>query len=115
MKASNMNNTDTKSWTFVCSAEDVDIEDLIEVSVNGVAYAIYRSPEDEFFATAAHCTHEDVSLADGLVQDYIIECPAHNARFDYRTGEVKSAPACIALKTYPIRRENDRILIGLER
>lgn len=108
-----MNKFDNTIWVDVCAAEDVDLEDLIEVSHDGSKYAIYRSPLDEFFATAGLCTHEEVSLADGLVQDYIIECPAHNARFDYRTGDVKSAPACVALKTFPVKRDGDRILLGL--
>ena len=100
-------------WIDVCAADDIDIEDLIEVEHGEESYAIYRSPDDEFFATAANCTDEQVSLADGLVLDYIIECPMHNGRFDYRTGEVKGAPACVALKTYPVRREGDRVLLGL--
>ena len=42
-------------------------------------------------------------LADGLVMDNIIECPKHNGRFDYRTGEAKGAPVCVNLRTYPSR------------
>lgn len=106
--------TQTKTWIDVCAAEDVEIEDLIEVSHDGNTYAIYRSPDDTFHATDGHCTHEKVSLADGLVMDYVIECPMHNARFDYRTGEVKSAPACVNLKTFEVKREGDRILLALD-
>lgn len=46
-------------------------------------YAVFRSAEDEFFATAGLCTHEKIHLADGLVMDHVIECPKHNGRFDY--------------------------------
>lgn len=102
------------NWIDACDAEDIDLEDLIDFEHKGKLYAIYRSPDDEFFATAGHCTHEHVSLADGLVLDYVIECPMHNGRFDYRTGEVKSAPACVALKTYPVKREANRIFIGID-
>ena len=39
------------------------------------------------------CVHARAPLlADGLVMDHIIECPKHNGRFDYRTGEGKGAP-----------------------
>ncbi len=100
-------------WIDICAADDVEMEDLIEVTHDGQSYAIYRSPEDAFYATAAHCTHEYVSLADGLVMDHIIECPMHNGRFDYRTGEAKGAPVCVNLKTYPVQRQGDRILLGL--
>lgn len=42
-----------------------------------------------------------------------IECPKHNGRFDYRSGEVKRRPACIALRTYPVRIEGDRVFIAI--
>ena len=44
-------------------------------------------------------------LADGLVMDDIIECPKHNGRFNYKTGEAKGAPVCVNLKTYPVKVE----------
>jgi 3-phenylpropionate/trans-cinnamate dioxygenase ferredoxin subunit len=60
------------------------------------------------------CTHEQAHLADGLVMDDIIECPLHNGRFDYRTGEAMGAPVCVDLKTYLVRVENGRVLIDLD-
>ena len=30
---------------------------------------------------------------------------------DYRTGEAKGAPACVNLKTYPVKVENGRVMI----
>ncbi|MBV7397143.1 MocE family 2Fe-2S type ferredoxin [Mameliella sediminis] len=105
--------TTVDTWIDACAVDDIETEDLIGFSHDGKLYAIYRSPDDQFYATDGHCSHEKVSLADGLVMDHIIECPMHNARFDYRTGEVKSAPACVNLRTYPVRREGDRILIAV--
>lgn len=59
-------------------------------------FAIYRSPEDEYFATDGLCTHEKVHLADGLVIDDIIECRKHNGRFCYKTDEAVSGFSKIA-------------------
>jgi 3-phenylpropionate/trans-cinnamate dioxygenase ferredoxin component len=59
------------------------------------------------------CTHERAHLADGLVLDNLIECPKHNGRFDYRTGEAKRAPACIDLRTYPVKVEDGKVLIDI--
>ncbi len=78
---------------------------------DGRTFAIYRSPDDEYFATDGLCTHEHIHLADGLVMDEIIECPKHNGRFNYKTGEAKGAPVCVNLRTYPVRVEAGKVLI----
>jgi 3-phenylpropionate/trans-cinnamate dioxygenase ferredoxin subunit len=100
-------------WVEACKSGDVAAEDVIRFDYAGAAYAIYRSPESEFFATDGLCTHERVHLADGLVIDHIIECPKHNGRFDYRTGSAKGAPVCVDLKTYKVKVEGDRVLIEI--
>ena len=76
-------------------------------------FAIYRSPDDRYFATDGLCTHEQIHLADGLVMDNIIECPKHNGRFDYRTGAAKGAPVCVNLKTYPVKIEAGTVMIDI--
>ena len=101
------------NWVEACSVGDIDEEDLIGFKHNGRDYAIYRSPDDEYFATEGHCTHEQVLLDGGLVMDYIVECPKHNGRFDYRTGQAKGAPVCVNLKTYPVNVEGGKVLIQL--
>jgi 3-phenylpropionate/trans-cinnamate dioxygenase ferredoxin subunit len=101
-------------WTVVCSIDDIDEEDVIRFDHDGRTFAIYRSPEDTFFATDGLCTHEKVHLAGGLVMGDIIECPKHNGRFNYKTGEAKGAPVCVNLKTYPVRIEGDKIMIEIE-
>jgi 3-phenylpropionate/trans-cinnamate dioxygenase ferredoxin component len=100
-------------WMKVCDADDVEEEDVIGVEIGGHHYAIYRSPEDNFFATDGNCTHEHVLLADGLVMGHIIECPKHNGRYDYRTGQGKGAPICVNLRTYPTKVEGGVVLIEL--
>ncbi|MFZ2099627.1 MAG: MocE family 2Fe-2S type ferredoxin [Oricola sp.] len=100
-------------WIEACTAGDIEEEDLIRFDHDGKTYAIYRSANDEYFATDGLCTHEKVHLGDGLVMDYIIECPKHNGRFDYRTGEAKGAPVCVDLATYPVKVEDGSIFIGI--
>lgn len=98
-------------WIEVCSVGDIEEEDVMRFDHQGQTFAVYRSPDDQFYATDGLCTHEKVHLADGLVLDHIIECPKHNGRFDYRNGVAKGAPACINLKTYPVRVEAGKVLI----
>lgn len=98
-------------WIEACGAGDVDEEDVIRFDHEGRVFAIYRSPDDRYFATDGLCTHEGISLADGLVMDEIIECPKHNGRFNYKTGEAKGAPVCVNLRTYPVKVEAGAVFI----
>jgi 3-phenylpropionate/trans-cinnamate dioxygenase ferredoxin subunit len=99
------------TWIDACAEDAIDEEDVIRFDHGGQTFAIFRSPDDRYFATDGLCTHEQVHLADGLVMGSIIECPKHNGRFDYKTGEAKGAPVCVNLKTYPVKVENGRVFI----
>jgi len=101
------------NWVEVCATDDIDEEDVIRFDHGGKTFAVYRSPDDRFFATDGLCTHEKIHLADGLVMDDIIECPKHNGRFSYMTGEAKGAPVCVDLKTYPVKVEDGSVFISL--
>jgi 3-phenylpropionate/trans-cinnamate dioxygenase ferredoxin subunit len=98
-------------WIDACATDDIEAEDVIRFDHAGKTYAIYRSPDDAYFATDGLCTHEKVHLAGGLVMDDIVECPKHNGRFNYKTGEARGAPVCVNLKTYPVRLDGGRVLI----
>lgn len=105
--------TATTGWIEACEADDIEQEDVVRFDHGGRTFAIYRSPENAYYATDGLCTHQAVHLADGLVMDHVIECPKHNGRFDYTTGKAKGAPVCVDLKTYPVRVENGRVLVDL--
>lgn len=100
-------------WIEACAVGDIDQEDVIRFDHGERTFAIYRSPNDDYFATDGLCTHEKVHLSDGLVMKDIIECPKHNGRFNYRTGQAKGAPACVDLKTYPIKVDAGRIFVRI--
>jgi 3-phenylpropionate/trans-cinnamate dioxygenase ferredoxin component len=102
------------NWIEACAADAIDEEDVIGFDHGGKTYAIYRSLDDDYFATDGLCTHEQVHLKDGLVMDNIIECPKHNGRFDYRTGEAKGAPVCVDLRTYPVKVEAGKVFIDID-
>lgn len=83
---------------------------VVRVEVDGVAIAVARC-DGEVFACQDTCTHEDASLSDGDVFDGIIECPLHGARFDLRTGAVKSLPAVRPIAVYDVKVEGDEIFV----
>lgn len=102
-----------KDWIKACGADDIDEEDVIRFDHAGHTYALYRSPDDEYFCTDGLCTHEKVHLTDGLVMDHVIECPKHYGQFDYRTGEAMRAPVCVNLATYPVKVEDGQVFVQL--
>jgi 3-phenylpropionate/trans-cinnamate dioxygenase ferredoxin component len=100
-------------WVEACAAGAIAEEDVMRFDHGGRTFAVYRSPDDKYYATDGLCTHEKIHLADGLVMDNIIECPKHNGRFDYRTGAAKGAPVCVNLKTYPVKVETGKVMIDV--
>ena len=102
------------NWVKACKKEDIELEDLIRFDYENKTYAIYCSPDENYFCTDGLCTHEDVHLEDGLVMDDVIECPMHNGQFNYKTGKAVRSPACDDLKTYELKVIEDDIYIDID-
>ena len=104
--------TEKLNWVVVGAIGDIPEDGVIGFDFGVDSYAVYRT-KSGYYATEAFCTHEMVPLADGFVSGDVIECQMHQGRFDIRTGEALSPPVTVALKTFPVRIDGDRILIGL--
>jgi len=76
-----------------------------EIAVFNVAGA-YHAMDDV-------CTHDGGPLAEGVIEEHVIECPRHGARFDIRTGAVLGMPATQPITTYPVRIAGDEIQVDL--
>lgn len=59
------------------------------------------------------CTHEEASLSTGVLKGEFVKCPLHNSRFNVCTGKAMEEPAEADLRTYPVREESERVLVGL--
>ena len=99
-------------WARAVSTADLGEDDVIEVVVDGLSLAVYRS-DAGFFATDSTCTHEYARLCDGFVFDNMIECPKHQGRFDLRSVKAKGAPAHLPVRTYPGRVVGTELEVGL--
>ncbi|HWK20154.1 MAG TPA: non-heme iron oxygenase ferredoxin subunit [Microbacteriaceae bacterium] len=65
----------------------------------------------EYFALDNTCTHEEASLAEGWIEDGIIECPLHASGFCVRDGAVQNLPASRDVAVHAVRVEGDDILV----
>ena len=96
-----------------CSVSDLPEEGAISVVLDGKPIDIARS-NGEIFAIADICSHADVALSEGDVEDCAIECWLHGSRFDLRTGKPTGLPATKAVATYSVTVEGDDVLVKLE-
>jgi 3-phenylpropionate/trans-cinnamate dioxygenase ferredoxin subunit len=96
-----------------CSLSDVPEEGAIRVDLDGKPICIARS-QGEVFAVSDICSHADVSLSEGDVEDGTVECWLHGSRFDLRTGRPTGLPATKPVATYPVTVEGDDVLVKLE-
>jgi len=89
---------------------EVEGQTLLLANVGGTYYAVSRK-----------CTHMGENLCNGSLDGRTVTCPLHGARFDVTTGQaVGKAKLWLIptmpknLQSYPVKVEDQRILIGLE-
>jgi len=97
-----------------CSLSDLPEDGALRVELDGKPICIARSG-GEVFAISDICSHADVSLSEGDVEDGQIECWLHGSKFDLRTGAPTGLPAIKPVATYPVTVEGDDVLVKLER
>ena len=60
------------------------------------------------------CSHEEEYLSEGeLVDGCCVECPAHGAQFDLRTGAARCLPATEPVATYAVQIVGDDIQVAV--
>jgi 3-phenylpropionate/trans-cinnamate dioxygenase ferredoxin subunit len=98
---------------FIAVAKTSEIEDgqvkVVRVGDTPVGVTII---DGEYFAFADVCTHDDGPVAEGELDEYVIECPRHGAKFDIRTGRVLQLPAVVPIPVYAVKVEGDSILVS---
>ena len=102
----------TDNWIEACAADAVSKDDVLRFDHGDMTFCIYRTSDDRYYATGGLCTHAGFHLSSGFVMDHIIECPKHNGRFDFTTGQAKGAPACTNLRTYPVKVKAGKIYLN---
>jgi 3-phenylpropionate/trans-cinnamate dioxygenase ferredoxin subunit len=85
--------------------------EVFEVEDEFVAIA---NVNGQFCAFADVCTHDDGPLVEGELEERVITCPRHGARFDVCTGEVLSLPAVVPLPTFEVRVVDGDVQVRVE-
>jgi 3-phenylpropionate/trans-cinnamate dioxygenase ferredoxin component len=67
----------------------------------------------EVYALRDECSHADVQLSAGEVEDGKIECWLHGSQFDLVSGKPTCLPAIDAVPTYPVTIESGDVYVDV--
>ena len=103
----------TASPVRAASLGDIPEEGAIRVEIAGRPVCLARSG-GKVYALSDICSHADVPLSEGDVEDGQIECWLHGSLFDLATGAPSGLPAVKPVPTYPVTVEGDDVLVQME-
>ncbi len=94
--------------------DDLAPDTARRVEVAGRAVAVVRIGNN-LYAIGDTCSHAEVSLSEGWVEpdDCTIECEAHGAQFDLRTGDPLTLPATRPVPTYQVSVIDGMVVLTL--
>ncbi|XAS74962.1 Rieske 2Fe-2S domain-containing protein [Dermatophilaceae bacterium Sec6.4] len=104
--------TDETHWVRAGLADDVEDDSAVHVDLQGHALCIARS-RGLLYALRDECSHGQVQLSEGEVDDGYVECWMHGSRFDLATGIPDCLPATQPVTVYPVRVIDGGIDIAL--
>ena len=98
------------SWVDIGSIDDVPVRGARIVKTKLGCVAVFRTDENEVFATSDRCPHKDGPLSEGIVHGKSVTCPLHNWVFSLETGEAQGADEG-SIQTFATKIEGDRIML----
>ena len=96
-----------------CAVADLPEGQPKRFVVSGVPVAVVRT-EGEVFAIHDVCSHANVALSEGEVDDQTIECWLHGSRFDLVTWAPTGLPATKPVPVYPMKIDGDDVLVAVK-
>ena len=99
-----------EDFVKVAETKDIQASQMRAVEVNGEKICL-SNVKGEFYAIGNVCTHMGGPLAEGKLEEYIVQCPWHGSRFDIRSGEVVRPPAMRPEPTYEVKVENNNNIL----
>ena len=98
----------------VCAVEDIEPGTVISADVDGVQVAVVRTTRGEVYAIYDECSHQEVPLSEGEIEDCTVECWLHGSRFDLRTGQPTGLPATEPVPVSPTEIRDGFVFVSLE-
>ncbi len=95
----------------VCGLDELVENQASRFVLDGVPIAVVKDASGEVFAIGDTCTHGDISLAEGFVEDDTLECWAHGSKFSLRSGKPLTLPAYEPVPVYQVEVSGGDVLI----
>ncbi|MGG7565415.1 nitrite reductase small subunit NirD [Rhodovulum sp. DZ06] len=97
-------------WIDIGALEDIPARGARVVKTARGCVAVFRTHDDEVFATDDRCPHKGGPLSDGIVHGHSVTCPLHNWVFALNSGQAQGADEG-AVRTHPAKVDGGRVLL----
>jgi len=98
----------------ICAVDDIKPGKAIRVKIGETAIAVVKTKAGEIRALDDKCSHGEISLSEGFIDNETIECWAHGAKFSLSTGEALTLPAFEPVAVYEVVIDNGDIFIEID-
>jgi 3-phenylpropionate/trans-cinnamate dioxygenase ferredoxin subunit len=100
------------SWTPVCKLSELPDGTAQGVEIDSKPVCVARS-EGTVYALHDVCSHAEIALSEGEVEDGTVECWLHGSAFDLATGKPTNLPATKPVPTYAVRVDGDEVFVDV--
>ena len=98
------------SWIDIGALEDIPLRGARVVKTRLGCIAVFRTSDEEVFATSDRCPHKGGPLSEGIVHGKSVTCPLHNWVFSLESGQALGADEGM-VDTFAIRIEDGRLML----
>lgn len=86
----------------ICRQDDLEVGSAVRVVIDDKPIAVVKDSAGDIYAIGDTCTHGDISLSEGFVEDDTLECWAHGSKFSLKTGKALTLPAYEPVPIYAV-------------
>ena len=94
--------------------EDLKPGKALRLVISGHPIALIKAKNGALYALDDKCSHGEISLSEGFVDNETIECWAHGAKFSLTTGEALTLPAFEPVAVYEVIIDNGDIFLEID-
>ena len=98
----------------VCAESELSVSTATKVVLDGKPIAVVKDSSGAIHAIGDTCTHGDISLSEGFVEDSTLECWAHGSKFDLGSGKPRNFPAYEPVPVYTVTIDGDDVLVDVD-